>query len=235
MSIHEGHRQRLRSRFRAEGLDNFDERHVLELLLFYALPRVDTAPLAQALLDHFQSLSRVLEASAEELEQVPGVGQSVSTLLTLTTQVGKYYRTHQNPPGQILNTVDKCGKYMVPYFHGQRQERVYLLCLDAKCKVLCCREVSVGSVNTTAVSIRRVVEMALSAGASSVVLAHNHPSGLAIPSEEDLATTMRLEEALDFVEIRLVDHFVVAGEDFVSIAQSKDYRLGHSRWADRRI
>lgn len=235
MQIHEGHRQRLRRRFRAEGLDNFDERHVLELLLFYALPRVDTAPIAQALLDHFQSLPRVLEASAEELERVPGVGPNISTLLTLTTQVGKYYRTHQNPPGQILNTVDKCGKYMLPYFHGQREERVYLLCLDGKCKALCCREVGMGSVNAASVSVRRVVEMALSAGASSAVLAHNHPSGLAIPSGEDVETTLRLDEALDCVEIQLVDHFVVAGEDFVSIVQSRDYQLGRIRRADRRI
>lgn len=223
MSIHEGHRQRLRDRFRAEGLDNFDERHVLELLLFYCVPRKDTAPLAQELLDRFGSLAKVLEASAEELEKVPEVGENVSTFLTMLTAVGRYYLVNRTGQNVILNTTDKCGEYLLPYFFGRRNETVFLLCLDAKCKVLCCREVGEGSVNSASVSVRRIVELALGANATSVVLAHNHPSGLALPSGEDVQTTMLVAKALDTVEIRLVDHIVVADDDFVSLAQSGCY------------
>lgn len=224
MSIHEGHRQRLKDRFRVEGLDNFDERHVLELLLFYCVPRKDTAPLAQALLDHFGTVSQVLEASIQELEKVPGVGYTVSTLLALIPEISRYYLVNRTMNHEILNTTELCGNYLMQRFHGRRNETVFLLCLDAKCKVLCCREVGEGSVNSANIPIRRIVEMALGINATTVVLAHNHPSGLAIPSDEDIHTTRRIAAALDTVEIRLADHIVVADDDFVSMAQSGYYR-----------
>ena len=112
---------------------------------------------------------------------------------------------------------------MMPFFCGRRNETVYLLCMDAKCKVLCCKEVGEGSVNSAAVPIRRIVEMALGANATSVVLAHNHPSGYAIPSDEDYLTTRKLNGALAAVDILLADHLVVADDDFVSIRESGKY------------
>ncbi len=223
MSIHKEHRQRLRNRFLKEGLDNFDELYVLELLLFYCIPRVDTNPLAHRLLDHFGSLTNVLNASIEELEKVEGVGKNTSTFLSLITQVGRYYQIKQSEPGKILRTIDQCGNYLVPYFFGREQETVFLLCLDAKCKVLSCKMVGQGSVNSANIPIRRVVEMALAANATTVVLAHNHPSGLAIPSADDIQTTQRVAAALETVEIVLADHIVVSKDDFVSIVQSKYY------------
>ena len=224
-TTHKEHRQRLKNRFREEGLDNFHPRHVLELLLFFCLPRIDTAPLAQALIDHFGSLDLVLEATAEELEKVPGVGPNVSTLLTLIPQLSRYCHVKQNDKKQpaILNTTDLYGNFLVPRFDNRRNETVFLLCLDAKCKLLCCKEVGEGSVNSASISVRRIVETALNANAVSVVLAHNHPSGLAIPSVEDIQTTKRLGRALHAVEIMLVDHLVVAEDDFVSIVQSGQY------------
>lgn len=229
MSIHEGHRQRLKDRFRLEGLDNFEERHVLELLLFFCVPRKDTAPMAQALLDHFGSLALVLGATAEELEKVPGVGYNVSTLLTLTTELSRYYASKQEEEPKILNNTDAYGKYLVPRFHRRRNETVFLLCMDAKCKLLCCKEVGEGSVNSASIPIRRVVEMALGCNATTVVLAHNHPSGLALPSGEDIQTTRRMAMALDAVDIALADHIVVADEDYVSMVQSGYYRPGEYR------
>ena len=104
-----------------------------------------------------------------------------------------------------------------------------LLCLDAKCKVISCNEVGQGSVNSAAVPIRRVVEMALGVNASSAILAHNHPSGLAIPSGEDIQTTRRLALALDAVEIQLVDHIIVADSDYVSLRQSGLYHPDECR------
>ena len=101
---------------------------------------------------------------------------------------------------------------------------MFLLCLDAKCKMLCCKEVGEGSVNSASISVRRIVEIALAANATTVVLAHNHPSGLAIPSAEDVHTTERIAAALNAVEITLADHIVVADDDFVSMVQSGYYR-----------
>lgn len=226
MSIHDGHRQRLKARFRAEGLDHFDEVHVLELLLFYTMSRRDTNPLAHRLLEHFGSLSAVLEASAEELEQVEGVGEHISTFLTLITQTGRYYQIQQTGPGKILRTIDECGLFLLPYFYGLDVENVFMLCLDAKCKVLCCKKVGEGSVNSANVPVRRIVEMALNSKATTVVLAHNHPSGVAIPSGDDILTTKRVAEALATVDIILADHIVVCKDDFVSIVQSLYYVPG---------
>ena len=221
MSIHEGHRQRLKNRFRREGLDNFDELYVLELLLFYCIPRKDTNPIAHRLLDRFGSLTAVLEASPEELERVEGINISASTFLSLITQVGRYYQVRRAEPGDILRTSDQCGNYLMPYFFGRDTETVFMLCLDAKCKVICCKKVGEGNVNSANIPIRRVVEMALSANATSVVLAHNHPSGLALPSADDVQTTLRVSAALETVEITLADHIVVCGDDYISMAQSQ--------------
>ena len=219
-SIHKGHRQRLKDRFLAEGLDHFTEIQVLELVLFYAIPRKDTNPIAHALLDHFGSLAQVLDAAPEELAKVPGMGESAAAYLHLLTQVARYYLVNRSTQNKVLPTLEDCANYLVPFFHGRRVETVFMLCLDAKCKVLCCKEVGEGSVNSAGISTRRIVETALGANASVVVLAHNHPSGIAIPSGEDVQTTKRIAAALQSVEIQLADHIVVADADYVSMAQS---------------
>ena len=224
MSVHEGHRERLKRRFLQEGLDNFDEIQVLELLLFYAIPRRDTNPLAHRLLDQFGSLAGVLESPASTLGQVPGIGENAATLLQLITAVSRYYMICRASVGQPLNTVERCGAYLTPRFFGLRDEAVCALCLDAKCKPLACRILGQGSVNAAGVPIRKIVEFALSANATSVVLAHNHPSGIALPSQADIAATERLSVALDAVGIILADHIIVSDEDFVSMAASGVFR-----------
>ena len=220
MSIHDGHRQRLKQQFRSSGLDNFYENQALELLLFYCIPRKDTNPIAHALLNRFGSLSQVLEAPVEELQQVEGVGEHAATFLHLITEIGRYYLVNRSSQVKVLPTLEDCAGYLLPHFYGRRNETVFLLCLDAKCKVLTCREVGEGSVNSTGISVRKIMEQALAVNASSVVLAHNHPSGIAIPSGDDVQTTRRIAAALAAVDIRLADHIVVADDDYVSMVQS---------------
>lgn len=228
-SVHRGHRERLKQRFLEHGLDDFTDVQALELLLFYAIPQKDTNPIAHALLDHFGSLSRVLEAGVEELKQVKGISGHAATLLSLITELSRCYQVDCAQRTECLTTLDACGAYLVPYFFGRANETVFLLCLDAKCKVLCCREVGEGSVNSAGISVRKIVETALKAGATTVILAHNHPSGVAVPSNEDIQTTRRVAAALNAVEIHLADHVVVAEGDFVSMVQSglrfNDYLL----------
>ena len=225
MSMHNGHRQRLKDRFLQEGLDNFDEKHALELLLFYCVPRVDTNPLAFALLKHFGSFDAVLDASPKELMEVPGVGENVAVFLSLLKSAWRYYEVASSKNETALKSVKECGEYMRPYFVNRNVETVYLLCMDAKCKALCCKKIGEGSVNSAAISVRKIVETAINANATTVVLAHNHPSGLAIPSGDDVQTTQRLSRALQAVEIILADHLVFAGDDFVSIVRSNGYAI----------
>lgn len=222
-NLHGGHRQRLKNRFLEEGLEHFDDHQVLELLLFYCIPRQDTNPIAHALLDHFGSLSQVMEAPPSELQKIPGMGEASAAFLSLINAFTRYYQVNRASSLVILNTLEQCGSYLMPFFYGRRNETVYLLCLDAKCKVLCCKEVGEGSVNSASVPIRRIVEMALGANATSAILAHNHPSGLAFPSDEDQLTTRQLAIALAAVDITLVDHMIIADDEFVSLRQSGRY------------
>lgn len=229
MSIHTGHRERFKQRFLDEGLDNFSPRHTLELLLCFGNPRGDTAPLAQKLLDRFGTVSQVLDAPYEELSKIKGVGPHIATLLKLIPDISRYYLVDRTAQNEVLRTTAECGQYLHNHLFGRRNETVFILCLDAKCKVLCCREVGEGSVNSANVPIRKIVEIALEVNASTVILGHNHPSGLALPSSDDVLTTRRVAAALDMVDVRLADHIVVADDDYVSLVESGMYRPGECR------
>lgn len=223
MSIHNGHRERLRERFRQEGMEHFTEVQALELLLFYVIPRRDTNEIAHNLLNRFGSFAQVLEAPVEQLAAVPGVGTNAATFLSMMMGISRYYDLSRARQNCCLLSNDECGQYLLPMFKGRRNEHVYMLYLDAKCRVLGCNEVGQGSVNFSSVPIRTIVEMALAMNATTVYIAHNHPSGVALPSVEDRACTLRLATALYAVDITLADHFVIAEDDYVSMLQSGYY------------
>lgn len=221
MGVHDGHRDRLKRRFLEQGLDGFDDHNVLELLLFYAMPRCDTNPTAHALLNAFGSLSGVLEASADELKAVEGVGDSASTLLRLIPAVCRRYMIDREDSFDVIDTSEKAAALLLPRYMLERDEVVFVLCLDSKNKLLCCRELFRGVVNTAEISIRKIAELALSKNAGGVIIAHNHTSGIAIPSAEDEYTTKKLKAALEAMGILLVDHIIIAGDDFTSMKDSR--------------
>lgn len=220
MIIHDGHRERMKNRFLEHGLEGFDDHHVLELLLFYALPRADVNPLAHLLLDRFGSLSAVFDAPLEELVTVPGIAKNTALFIKLLPQVSRRYHLSRTRTAEVLDTSRKAGEYLTPYFYAQREELVYMLCLDARCRVLTCKLLFQGSVNAAGVSVRKLVETALLFNSTSIILAHNHPSGLTAPSPEDLETTRRIHTALSAVDIQLTDHIIVADGDFLSLADT---------------
>lgn len=219
-SVHSGHRQRLKDQFLTHGMDPIHDVNVLELILFYAIPRQDTNPIAYRLLSTFGSLAAVFDATPEELMERGGLSKNAATLIKLIPAAARRQQLSRSSCHQLLDSTQKCGDYLVPFFFGATQEEVYLLGLDAKCKVLGCVKLSTGSVNSAGLSIRKVVECALNMKASSVVLAHNHTSGIAVPSQEDIRTTKSISHALDLVGVYLADHVVVADEDYVSMAES---------------
>lgn len=220
MGEHDGHRERLRKRFLAQGLEPLQDHEVLELLLFYALPRRDTNGLARKLLKHFGSIAAILEAPLSELKKVGGIGDNAAVLLQLITPLARRYQLSRNDKGVCLTSTQACGEFLLPYFFGATEEMVYLLCLDAKCKVLACRLLQSGNVNSATISLRKAAEIAMACNASSVVLAHNHTSGLALPSKADMETTSLLRSVLEPLGILLVDHVIVAENDFVSMADN---------------
>lgn len=218
--MHDGHRKRVRRRFLKEGLFNFEPHNVLEFLLFYTIPRKDTNEIAHSLMQNFGTLSSVLEADYEELVKIDGISENSAVILKLIPEISKYYQLDKQNKRDKLDTYDKIGKFMLPYFVGEKDEAVYLLCLDSKLNCLSCNCLRRGSVNSANINARMLTNAALKVNAVSVVLAHNHPGGLAIPSAEDINTTYMLTETLKPLGICLLDHIIVADNDFVSLALS---------------
>ena len=197
-----------------------EDHRLLELLLFYAIPQGDVNPLAHRLVDHFGSLTGVLHATYDQLVGVPGVGHNTATLLQLVPAVAaRYMERSASMDGQIVN-VWQLKELLEPYFFGQRDELAYLVCMDGKSKVLATRKLGQGVVDTVQIVTRKVLEAALACNASQVVLAHNHVSGVAVPSHADVDTTLRLKRLLAEADISLTDHLIFAGGDMVSLAQS---------------
>lgn len=219
MGIHDGHREKMRRRFQETGLEGFADHEALELLLYYAIPRRDTNELAHRLLTRYGSLSALLQAPIEDLRRVEGVGESAAVLLKL---VPAFVYKAQRSAGQetVLNSTEKAGRYLLSCFAGERNEVIYQLCLDRKGKLLARKRLSEGGSAAAELNIRRLVENALLSSASAVILSHNHPSGIALPSREDYATTQQAQDALRTIGVELLDHIIVAENDYVSLADS---------------
>lgn len=220
MGIHDGHRDNMRKRFLTAGLDAFADHEALELLLFYAIPRRDTNPTAHALMSWYGSLSAVLDAPVEDLQRVAGIGESSAILLKLVPQL--YHKACLADAAQetVLNSAERAGSYLLHLFAGVSREILYQLCLDQKGKLLACKRLSEGSVSSAELNVRVMVENAILTHASGVILSHNHPSGIALPSQDDYNTTEQARTALNTVSVTLVDHIIVADGDFVSMADS---------------
>jgi DNA repair protein RadC len=220
VGIHDGHREKMRQRFMTGGLDAFADHEILELLLYYAIPRRDTNPIAHALMERYGSLPAVLAAPMEDLKRTEGIGESAAVLLHLVPQVCRRARLAQVGEDQVLNSSERAGAYLLECFDGESREVIYQLCLDRKGKLLACKRLGEGSVASADLDVRRLVENAILTGASAVILAHNHPSGVALPSDGDYTATMRVRAALNAIGIELADHIIVADGDFVSMADS---------------
>nr|VFK20038.1 MAG: DNA repair protein RadC [Candidatus Kentron sp. LPFa] len=220
-NLHQGHRERLKNRFLSEGLDSFEDHQVLELVLFQVLQRRDTNPIAHRLLDRFGSLSAVLEADPRDLASVEGVGKHAATFLSLLPAVTRrYFHDRVTRDRPQLDNSELVTEYFIPLMAGRSEEVFYVLCLDAQCRVLYPALLSEGTVKETHVHPRRVVETAIRHRAVSVILAHNHPSGTPHPSRQDEDLTRRLVQTLGGVDIRVLDHVIVAGKDAYSFAES---------------
>ena len=225
MATHDGHRERLRDSFLTHGLDSFHELQALELLLFYAIPRRDTNPIAHALLDRFGSLDGVFAASEQELCEVPGIGRNAAALLLLVPQIIKRSRVAAASEAKYIRNGREAAEYLRPRLDTEREEVAMMICLDAQMAVINCVEIARGTVNMVDFSVRRVVEIAMKSKASYVVLAHNHPDGSPRMSREDSAVTSRVFKALELVNIRLFDHIIVAGDEYASINDLGGMRL----------
>lgn len=202
----------------ASGLTGFAPHEALELLLTFAIPRQDVNPLAHALLRHFGSFHRVLEASVKDLQTVPGIGQHAATLISLLLPLFRLYREGLAREGG--DRLDQAGliRRCQALLMGETVERFMVLSLDARGHFITSSLVSSGDEGETAVYPRLIAKELLRAGAARCVLAHNHPSGLAQPSRADLHLTRALKDILAPLSITLQDHIIIAGDEAYSFA-----------------
>ena len=219
VNIHKGHRQRVKDEFEQSGLSSFSDVRALELLLFYAVPRIDVNPLAHTLLDKYGSLYGVLSAPLSELKNVDGIGQNAAILIKLAAEIhSKAVSDHLKREKHELSSSAAAGDYVLNLLGGSAEEQFLLICLDPLNQVLKADVISSGNVNSVSVDVRDVVHRALVSKATSVILAHNHPSGGKEPSREDIVLTSGIRDALNPLGIAVHDHIIAAGDGWYSFA-----------------
>lgn len=208
--LHKGHRERLRQRFVREGLAAFEDHNVLELLLFYAIPRRDTNPIAHELIRRFGSLEQVLEAPLEELVKVDGVGETAANLIKLCYETG--LRTAKNRPGEMNGRsfhYKITGEYLLRRFEKNSAEEVYGLFYDKSMVYTGETLLHRGRISSASFSLRQLAEAVSFYKASYVVIAHNHPQGRPIASSDDLNTSRAVKEFLAHMRVTLLEHYVL--------------------------
>lgn len=216
--MHEGHRERMKQRFLNEGLDHFSQHQVLELLLFYTIPRRDTNPLAHKLVKRYGSLVGVLEAGYEDLMTVKGVTRNTAIFLSMIPHLCRRYLNEKQGEKPQLNSSAKAGEYVKSLFHGRVYELFYVICLDSQNRVNHAALVHEGTIDSAPVYPRLIVETALRHKAAAIILAHNHPGGSLKPSAADLDATRKIQNACEAISIRVVDHIIVAEDEYFSFA-----------------
>ena len=219
-NTHSQHRLRLKAKFLKNNLDEFENHEALELLLFYAIPRKDTNPLAHKLLDEFGSISAVIDAPIDSLKKA-GLSEHSAILLKFTPQFYRVYLDDKHNNEDKIIDIDNVGDKFIKKFIGRDYEAVVLMLLDAKMKEIFCGVINKGSVNACELYLRKIIENTVLYNASYVIIAHNHPSGIALPSQQDLISTKKIASALNIIGVKLLDHIIVADDDYVSISQSQ--------------
>ena len=220
---HEGHRKRLKNRFLTSGLDSFEPHNILELLLFYSIPRKDTNETAHLLLKRFGSLSAVFDAPFSELIKVKGISESSATLIKLIPALSRAYLSDKAKHTKEIDSPEKAASVLIPRFVGEMSEVLLVLALDNKGMLKKIIEISRGSVSCTDINMRLMVQELLARNASAAIIAHNHPNGFAVPSKQDFEATRQISKTLQAMDINLLDHIIISGEEFFSMSQNLKY------------
>ncbi|NLT57614.1 MAG: DNA repair protein RadC [Clostridiales bacterium] len=218
---HAGHRERLKRRMLDQGVASLEPHVVLELLLSYSIPRRDTNELAHRLLAQFGSLRNVFDAPLQDLTAVSGIGAHSAFLIKMIPGLSRVYiESSADIPSTILTT-EEARQYVLPRFIDTRQEKLLVVFLGNKNQVLAAEFLQEGSLATVAINTRQIVDRIVQHRATGILLAHNHPDGFAIPSPDDISATRKLKLVLDTMQVKLLDHIVVADNDCISMRDSQ--------------
>ena len=218
---HSGHRARMKKKLAEHGLDAFEPHEVLEILLYYAIPQRNTNDIAKNLIDRYGSFSAVLDAPLDSLIKF-GLTEHQALYLKMIPDVTRLYMLDKYHNADKVLDSENIARYIIDKFIGyEEKEHVLLILMDKKGKEVYSGMIARGDFHSANISVREIVTLALNYGAVSAILAHSHPSGYAMPSREDVMVTRDLKKALALVKVELVDHFIVADHDCVSLAESE--------------
>lgn len=227
--MHENHRARMQARVERDGLESLAEHEALEYLLFLAIPRQDTNELAHRLIQHFGDFCKVMEAEPDELMQVEGIGPKSARLIATVMAFSRYYDLKKRKVRLALNKAETAIDYVRPLFRGVQNEQLYLILLDDACRPVQDLRIAEGVPNRVTVDARKLLRAIARTNSTCGILAHNHPTGLAIPSEADRLTTYRIMEVTGQLGFTIMDHIIIAGEDGCSMLNRgslPEYRAG---------
>ncbi len=214
----DGHRQRAKQQYVLNGIENLPDHNILELILFYAIPRRDVKDTAYALMNRFDGdISRVFRADIDELKEVDGIGENAAILISLFNDVSKLLTKSKNKEVKVLREYEESKEYVKNSLSELTNERVLAITLNNSCEIISCHTVSNGTVNCSAVEPKKIVEFAIKDNASYVILAHNHPSGSYMPSQNDVEFTKFISSTLKAINITLKDHIIVGDNGALSM------------------
>ena len=223
--MHEGHRERIKKKYLLDGIDKFNDHEILELALYYAIPRKNTNEIAHALIDKFGTFSAVFDAPVNMLKQVPGMGESAALFIKLIPDLARaYIDGSMSTEGKLFTIKEACDKLALKFI-GRKEETVALMLFDSKNKMLYNGIINKGTVNAVDLYARKIIELIVMYNASAGIIAHNHPSGVALPSAADLESTERLKSIFKSMGVNFIDHIIVADGDYVSLESSSKESL----------
>lgn len=219
--MHDGHRKRMKERFKKEGgFEHFAPHEILEMLLYSTIARGNTNPIAHELITAYGSLAGVLEADSEDLKKIKGIGESSAFLLSMIPSLCRAYSQNKWGSRALLGSTEEIGRYAISLFIGMAHEEFHIICLDSNRRMFYSGAITKGTVDEVAIYPRLVVAEAIKHNARYMVLTHNHPNGSVYPSESDKMTTDKIIAALEGIDVSVVDHIIVAGNSYYSMAST---------------
>ena len=220
--VHSGHRDRMRERVASAGASSLADHELLEMLLYYAQPRRDTNETAHMLIEECGSLSAVLESDRDRLCRVPYIKENAALYMQLLGELSRRYAVAKFQPqgvspDVVYDSLDKLATVLYPRFLGQSKEMLIAVLFDARMRMSDLFVVAEGSLNSVSLTARAVTQRAYARNAAFCVLAHNHPGGIATPSQEDVKLTRDMENALEIVGVPLIEHLVFTEHSYFPI------------------
>jgi DNA repair protein RadC len=213
-----GHRKRLREKFLKSGLSGFQDYEIIELLLCLGTPRRNCKPQAKEAIRRFKTLRGVLEASPEELQEIQGIGPHSIFGIKFMQAVAREFLKEKTLERMVWNSSQEIYDYFYHSMRDLKKEIIKVVYLDSQNQILEIQDISQGTVDSSVVFPREVVEGAIKSHAVSLVVVHNHPSGNPQPSKSDIELTRNLTYAASLIQIKILDHIIIGDNRFYSFA-----------------